>query len=109
MRELGTLRAIGTTPEQLAALLLAEAIWLGLLGGAAGAAVGAAGVFGLNALGLRMPPPPGAVDPIDLRLALVPEAMGGAVVLMVVVLIVAALVPILRAIRIKVVEALAHV
>ena len=109
MRELGTLRAIGTTPAQIAALLLAEAVWLGLLGGALGASAGVAGVFGLNALGLQMPPPPGAVDPIDLRLALVPEAMAGAVLLMLVVLVVAALVPILRAVRIKVVEALGHV
>jgi len=109
LRELGTLRAIGTTPAQIAALLLAEAGWLGLVGGALGALVGAAGVYGLNALRLTMPPPPGAVDPIDLRLALVPEAMLGAVALMVVVLLVAALVPILRATRIAVIEALGHV
>lgn len=109
MRELGTLRAIGTTPGQIAAMLLAESLWLGLLGGALGAAAGAAGVVGLNALALKMPPPPGAVDPIDLRLALVPEAMAGAAVLMLAVLVVAALVPILRATRIQVVEALGHV
>jgi putative ABC transport system permease protein len=109
MRELGTLRAIGTTPGQIAAMLLAESLWLGLLGGALGAAAGAAGVVGLNALGLQMPPPPGAVDPIDLRLALVPEAMAGAAALMLAVLVVAALVPILRATRVQVVEALGHV
>lgn len=109
MRELGTLRAIGTTPGQIAALLVAEALWLGLLGGALGAAAGWAGVHGLNALGLQMPPPPGAVDAIDLRLAVVPEAMAGAVGLMTAVLLVASLVPILRAVRIEVVEALGHV
>jgi len=109
MRELGTLRAIGTTPGQIALLLFAEAAWLGLLGGAFGAAAGAAGVAAINALGLHMPPPPGAVDPIDLRLALVPEAMLGAAALMVAVLLVAALVPILRATRIAVVDALGHV
>jgi putative ABC transport system permease protein len=109
MRELGTLRAIGTTPGQIAAMLLAESLWLGLLGGALGAAAGAAGVVGLNALALKMPPPPGAVDPIDLRLALVPEAMACAAALMLAVLVVAALVPILRATRIQVVEALGHV
>lgn len=108
LRELGTLRAIGTTPTQIAGLLLAEAVWLGLLGGALGAALGAAGVSGLNALHLEMPPPPGAVDPIDLRLTLVPEAMAGAAALMVVVLAVAALVPIARAIRIRIVDALGH-
>jgi putative ABC transport system permease protein len=109
LRELGTLRAIGTTPAQVAALLLAEALWLGALGGALGAALGALGVAGLNSLGLRMPPPPGAVDPIDLRLAYVPEAMAGAALGMIAVLAVAALVPILRAVRLRVVDALGHV
>jgi len=109
MRELGTLRALGTTPGQVAALLAAEALWLGLLGGALGAATGWLGVHAINALGLRMPPPPGAVDPIDLRLAVVPEAMAGAAALMAAVLLVASLVPILRAVRVEVVEALGHV
>jgi len=109
LRELGTLRAIGTTPAQIVALLLAEALWLGALGGALGAALGALGVAGLNALDLRMPPPPGAVDPLDLRLAYVPEAMAGAALLMLAVLALAALVPILRVLRLRVVEALGHV
>jgi putative ABC transport system permease protein len=109
LRELGTLRAIGTTPAQIAGLLLAEALWLGALGGALGAGAGALGVAGLNALGLQMPPPPGAVDPIALRLAYVPEAMAGAALLMLGVLALAALVPILRVVRMSVVEALGHV
>jgi putative ABC transport system permease protein len=109
MRELGTLRAIGTTPGQIAALLAAEAAALGLLGGALGALLGAAGVGAINAAGLTMPPPPGAVDPIDLRLALVPEALGGGALLMVAVLLLAALFPIARAIRISVVDALGSV
>ena len=46
-----------------------------------------------------MPPPPGAVDPIDLRLAYVPEAYAAAALLMVVVLALAALPPIARALR----------
>ena len=109
LRELGTLRAIGTTPGQIAALLFAEAGELGLAGGALGALAGWAAVGGINALGLRLPAPPGAVEEIDLELALVPEAFVGAVVLMVAVLLVAAIVPILRATRIAVVDALGHV
>ncbi|MCB1008518.1 MAG: hypothetical protein KDB94_06445, partial [Acidobacteria bacterium] len=61
------------------------------------------------AANLHMPPPPGAVDPIDLKLAYVPEAFGGAVLLMVVVLALAALAPIARAVRMEVVDALGHV
>lgn len=107
-RELGTLRAIGTTPGQVAALILAEAGWLGLLGSAVGVAAGWVGVRAINALELRMPPPPGAVDPIDLRLVFVPEAAAGATALMLIVLLVAAIVPIVRAVRMPVVEALEH-
>lgn len=109
IRELGTLRAIGTGRGQLAAMILAEAVWLGLLGGVLGGVAGALATAGLNAANLHMPPPPGAVDPIDLKLAYVPEAFGGAVLLMVVVLALAALAPIARAVRMEVVDALGHV
>jgi len=109
IRELGTLRAIGTDRGQVAAMILAEAVWLGLLGGALGGLLGALAIAGLNAANLHMPPPPGAVDPIDLQLAFVPEAFAGAGALMVVVLALAALGPILRAVRMEVVDALGHV
>jgi putative ABC transport system permease protein len=109
MRELGTLRAIGTTPGQLAALLAAEAAALGALGAACGAVLGAAGVALINRAELQMPPPPGAVDPIDLRLAYVPEAFAGAGLLMIAVLLLAAIFPIVRAVRVSVVEALGSV
>ncbi len=109
IRELGTLRAIGTGRGQLAAMILAEAAWLGLLGAALGCLAGAAAILGLNAAELRMPPPPGAVDPIDLSIAFVPEAFVGAGVLMIVVLALAALAPVARAVRLSVVDALGHV
>jgi putative ABC transport system permease protein len=109
VREIGTLRAIGTARGQVAALLLAEAAWLGALGAAAGAALALGATLAINAAGFRMPPPPGAVDPIALELALVPSAFAGAALLMVVVLIVAALLPAVRAARMSVVDALGHV
>jgi putative ABC transport system permease protein len=109
VREIGTLRAIGTGRGQIAALLVAEAAWLGALGALAGAALGLGAVLGLNAAGLRMPPPPGAVDPIDLRLALVPEAFAGGALLMILVLVLAALLPAARAARQANVDALGHV
>ena len=109
VRELGTMRAIGTGRGQLAKLILAEALWLGLLGAAAGCVGGYLLTLGINSAGLQMPPPPGAVDPIDLQLALVPEAFLGALLLMIVVLTFAALPPIVRAVRLSIVEALGHV
>jgi putative ABC transport system permease protein len=108
-RELGTLRAIGTSRTQLAAIVLLEALWLGLLGGALGSLLGAGAMAAINTAELKMPPPPGAVDPIDLQLAAVPEAFVGAIALMLVVLALAAAVPVARAVRLRVAEALASV
>jgi len=106
VREIGTLRALGTSPGQVAAGVLWEALWLGVIGAFAGGVLGAAAIATVNAASLKMPPPPGAVDPIDLRLAYVPEAFAGALALMAVVLLVAAIVPVRRATRIQIVEAL---
>lgn len=109
VREIGTLRAIGTAPGQIAAMVLWEALWLGVLGALLGDALGAAAIAGINGLHLKMPPPPGAVDAIDLQLAFVPEAFAANVAVMALVLLVAALAPVARATRISVVEALRHV
>lgn len=109
VRELGTMRALGTSVPQLAGLVLAEALWLGLLGSLVGDLLGGALIWTINALDIRMPPPPGAVNPIDLKLAYVPEAFLGAVVLMLVVLALAAIGPIVRVARLKIVEALGHI
>jgi len=108
-RELGTLRAIGTGRAQVAAIVLCEALWLALLGGLAGVVLGWLATLGINAAHFQMPPPPGAVDPVDVELAFVPAAVGGTLLLMLVVLSVAAIVPVLRAVRLRVAEALASV
>jgi putative ABC transport system permease protein len=108
VREIGTLRALGTSPGQIAAGVLWEALWLGVIGALVGGALGAAAIAAINAAGLKMPPPPGAVDPIDLQLAYVPSAFIASVVLMALVLLIAALAPVRRATRIPVVEALRY-
>jgi putative ABC transport system permease protein len=109
VREIGTLRAIGTSAGQVAAMLLWEAAWLGLLGAVAGDFLALGLIALINSMDLEMGPPPGAVLPIELRLAVVPEALAGAVVLMLAVLALGALGPILRAVRLRIVDALGHV
>lgn len=109
MRELGTLLAIGTSRGQLAALVLLEALWLGLLGGLVGGALGASLAATINGIGIKMPPPPGAVDAVELVLWLHPLDVAAAVAVMLVLLAVASLVPIVRLMRIPVVDALGHV
>jgi putative ABC transport system permease protein len=109
VREIGTLRAIGTSGGQVAGLILGEALWLGLIGGVIGDVLGVALIRAINALDLKMPPPPGAVSAIDLRLAIVPQALYGAAGLMLLVLALASLAPIARSLRLRIAEALAHV
>jgi len=108
VREFGTLRAIGTSRGQVATLVVLEALWLGLLGGLSGAVLGLGLATLINHLGIRMPPPPGAADPLDLFLRVVPSDLAAALLFMVVVLGVASLVPALRVIRLRIAEALAH-
>ncbi|HPW56213.1 MAG TPA: FtsX-like permease family protein [Thermoanaerobaculaceae bacterium] len=107
-RELGTLRALGTSVWQVAGLIGLEAVWLGLIGGVVGDVLGAGLIGLLNAIGITMPPPPGAVDPIELRVVFVPEAFGGAILLMLTVLALAAVAPVLRVARLRIVDALTH-
>lgn len=108
VRELGTLRALGTSNGQVAGLVALEALWLGLIGSFIGDVLGAALILALNALNITMPPPPGAVDPIELHVLFVPAAFGGTILLMLVVLTLAAVGPMLRVSRLRIVEALTH-
>ena len=108
-REFGMLLAIGTTRRQLAGLMMLEANWLALIGGAAGCAIGVAVSVALDLLRIKMPPPPGGVDPVDLALMLAPGDFALAMAAMAVVLSVAAVPAIVRLLRLRIVDALGHV
>ena len=109
VREIGTLLAIGTSRAQVAAIVLFEALWLGLLGALAGDLLGITLVAGINALGIQMPPPPGATGGIELRLATAPCDFAATVALMLVILGFAAAVPVRISIRLRIADALRHV
>ena len=109
VREFGTLLAIGTSREQLARMLILEALWLALLGGVAGSALGIGLAAFINALEINMPPPPAAVDPVRLALTVVPTDVLWALVFMAVILGVAAIPPMLRVFRLQIVDALGYV
>ena len=109
VREIGTLLAIGTSRAQVAAIVLCEALWLGLLGSLAGDLLGIALVAGINALGIQMPPPPGATGGIELRLATAPGDFAATVALMLVILGIAAVVPVAISVRLRIADALRHV
>ena len=108
VREFGTLRAIGTSRLQVASLVVLESLWLGLMGGLGGAALGAGLAVLINHVRIQMPPPPGAVDPMELALRVAPSDLLAALVFIIVVLGVASLMPAVRVARLRVWEALAH-
>jgi putative ABC transport system permease protein len=86
-----------------------EALWLGLLGALVGDILGIALVVGINALGIQMPPPPGATGGIELHLASAPGDFAATIALMLVILGIAAAVPAGISVRLRIAEALRHV
>ncbi len=61
-REIGTLRAMGTTPGEVMRLFTLEGLTLGVGGALLGMALAAGAAFCLLHLGVQMPPPPGHSD-----------------------------------------------
>ena len=108
VREIGALLAIGTSGGQVVRMIVFEAAWLGLLGGLLGGVIGVAVMSAIHALGIQTPPPPGAVEPMELRLEILPSDLLWVSVVMVLVLALAALLPALRVLRLRIAEALVH-
>jgi len=108
-REIGTMLAMGTPRAWVVFLLMAEAVLLGVLGALAGVLVGNALGALLNASGLHLPPPPGYTVSILFRVMHVPSLMIGSSLLVILSLALASILPAVRASRLQIVEALAHV
>jgi putative ABC transport system permease protein len=109
VREFGMLLAIGTDRRQLAGLVTLEAVWLAILGAFTGSLLTVVASTAINALHIQMPPPPGAVDPVDLAVAIRPIDFAGAALFMLVLLVAATAPPMVRILRLQVAEALTHV
>jgi putative ABC transport system permease protein len=109
VREFGMLLAIGTSRSQIGQLLVFEAIWLSIIGCAIGSVAGMAAVAVINNIGIKMPPPPGAVDPIDLALRVAPSDFAFIFAGLTIVLIAGTIPPLLRVFRLKIVESLSHI
>ena len=108
-REIGTMLAMGTPRAWIVALFMLEATLLGVMGAIVGLVGGnLLGVL-LNASGLHMPPPPGYIQPIPFKVLHVPAQMIISSVLVIVSLAFASIVPAVRASRLQIAEALAHV
>ena len=108
-REIGTMLAMGTPRSWIIALFMIEAVLTGLLGAAVGLIGGNLLGAALNASGLHLPPPPGSSVNMAFRVLHVPSLMVGSSIMMVVSLALASILPAIRASRIQIAEALAHV
>ncbi|MGO9318170.1 MAG: ABC transporter permease [Terracidiphilus sp.] len=108
-REIGTMLAMGTPRIWIVALFMLEATLIGLLGALVGVVVGnLLGVL-LNHSGIHLPPPPGNTLPMSFRVLHVPSLMIGSSLLVIVSLALASILPAIRASRLQIAEALAHV
>jgi len=108
-REIGSMLAMGTPHFWIVAMFMAEAGVLGLFGAVIGVLVGNLAGSLINWLDFRLPPPPGFTVGIPFHVVHVPAIMIGASLLVIVSLILASTLPALRASRLRITEALAHV
>ena len=108
-REIGTMLAMGTPRRWIVALFMLEAALTGLLGAAVGLIGGNLMGMALNASGLQLPPPPGSTFNLPFRVLHVPELMVGVSIMIMVSLALASILPAIRASRLQIAEALAHV
>jgi ABC-type lipoprotein release transport system permease subunit len=110
-RELGVLGALGTRPKRVLAMVLLEALWQGVLAFVIGVALAAALLYGIgtvnlgsmmggDVMGVRMP--------THLELKLLPGSLKGAAITAFFTALAGALLPAVRAMRLKPVEALRH-
>lgn len=108
-REIGTMLAMGTPRGWIVALFMVEATLTGILGAAVGVVGGNLLGIVLNASGLHLPPPPGTSFDMLFRVLHVPSLMLGSSVMVIVSLALASILPAIRASRLQIAEALAHV
>jgi putative ABC transport system permease protein len=108
-REIGTMLAMGTPRAWIVALFMVEATLLGIMGAVLGLVAGNLLGALLNSSGLHLPPPPGYTQDMPFKVLHVPAMMIGSSILVVVSLALASILPAVRASRLQIAEALAHV
>ncbi len=108
-REIGTMLAMGTPRGWVIVLFVVEAALTGLLGATVGLIGGNLLGMALNASGLHLPPPPGSNVPMMFKVLHVPGIMVGSAAMVMISLALASILPAIRASRMRIAEALAHV
>jgi putative ABC transport system permease protein len=109
VREIGTLRALGTSRARVMGLFVVEGLGLGALGGLLGVAIGGGSALVLSNAGIIMPPPPTFTTGFPLQIDIVAVLYWGVFSVMVATVALAALMPAARAGRLRITDALGHV
>lgn len=109
-REIGALRAIGTQKTGILRLFLAEGLWVGLLGGIGGVALGLVASSLINNLfgGIYIPPPPGMAEGYQAFFAPSAATVGQNLLLALVVTVLASLYPAYKGAKLKIADALRY-
>jgi putative ABC transport system permease protein len=105
-REFGTLQALGDKPGRVFRLIMAESMFLGLIGAGLGMAFGCVAAWIISAIGISMPPPPNANIGYTAFIRLVPQDVLTAGAIGFVATCLAAVMPARRASRMPVIDAL---
>lgn len=110
VREIGTLRAIGTTKVGIMKIFVAEGFLLGLIGSILGIIVGILIAYSINfSGGIYIPPPPGMNRGYISLILIVPNIIISSTFLIVTVATISSLYPAYKASKLKIVEALRHI
>lgn len=110
VREIGTMRAIGTTRSRIITLFITEGALVGIFGGLLGIFVGILVAHIINISGgIYISPPPGMSRGYVSLILIVPKVVIYAFSSIVVVAILSSIYPAYKASRLKIVEALQHV
>lgn len=108
VREIGTIRALGTKRRGVISLFLLEGLLLGIFGGVLGIVVGIIAAKLISALGIQVPPPPGQSKGYTLEIFVVPVVIGQTFALCVITSLLSAMVPARKASRMSIAEALRY-
>ena len=109
MREIGTIRAMGTRRRGVLSLFLMEGLILGALGGGLGVAFGIIAAKLLSIRGIYIPPPPSFTEGYTALINIVPKDLIFAFSLAVGTALVSSIYPAFKAARLKVVDALRYI
>ena len=109
MREIGTIRAMGTRRRGVLSLFLMEGLILGALGGTLGVVFGIIAAKLLSIKGIYIPPPPTMTEGYTALINVVPKDLIFAFCLAVGTSLVSSIYPAFKAARLKVVDALRYI